>query len=179
MLKNKRILYAMPLLMLISSAFIKSDATKTSTTIPVTSKGYLNTEAYRIPFSNTKGTALNVPYRRSTDVLYPGQSLYQGEYIMSPDGRFYVILQFDGNLVLYYDDIQTYLWHSNTYGNPQITRLEMQSDGNLVLYDDNDTPYWHTHTHIYPNGYAVMTNCGEFKIVQAGQTRWSSGTCWY
>jgi hypothetical protein len=177
MLANKRILYAMPLLMLMASAFIKSDAPQTTTTTTVTTKAYRYTDAWK-PFSNAVATTVKAPNAYS-DVLYPGQSIYQGQYIMSPNGVFYVFLQFDGNLVLYFDDEQTYWWHSQTHGNPQITHLDMQTDGNLVLYDDNMTPYWHTHTHVYPNGHAVMTNCGEFKVVQSGQTRWSTNTCWW
>lgn len=100
--------------------------------------------------------------------LYPGQS------IDTADRRYRMVLQTDGNLVLYspsraiwatgtdgkqaaflalqpdgnlvlYDTSGRPLWYSSTAGNG-LLRLIMQPDGNLVLYNKINTPVWHTST---------------------------------
>lgn len=174
MLTCKRILFAMPLLLIIAFSFINTEAT---TTPAATAKNQRITNAW-MPFLNAKATALKVPYRRTSDKLFPGQVVYQSGYLESPDARFYVTLQMDGNLVLYHMN-GTPLWHSATYMHPYINTLEMQHDGNLVMYDGNGRPYWATNTYMYPGSYAEITNCGEFRVVESGIVRWSSNTCNY
>ncbi len=94
--------------------------------------------------------------------LRPGESLSEGESIRSANGRYQLILQHDGNLVLYdlaptVDDAGSDVagggdstgdstaaqpdttatpvpvWHTHTVG-VGARRLVMQTDGNLVLY---------------------------------------------
>lgn len=100
--------------------------------------------------------------------LYPGQS------IDTADRRFHLMLQRDGNLVLYsptralwatgtsdrqtafltlqsdgnmvlYDRSANPLWFSRTSGD-RLMKLLVQQDGNLVLYDRFNTPFWNTNT---------------------------------
>ena len=59
--------------------------------------------------------------------------LDRGQAIVSPDGRSRLVLNQDGDLVLYRDT--TELWTSGT-GGQGADRLVMQYDGNLVLYRD-------------------------------------------
>lgn len=63
------------------------------------------------------------------------------------DGRFgeYLAVQGDGNLVLYDVNWQP-IWWTGTSGFGALF-LTLQGDGNLVLYDFKGTPYWHTNTH--------------------------------
>jgi len=63
-----------------------------------------------------------------------------GDYLQSPDGRFSLVMQADGNLVVYAADA-TALWNSHTNGNPGAFAA-MQSDGNLVVYASNGKPLW-------------------------------------
>ena len=62
--------------------------------------------------------------------LRPGDTLRRGESITSPNGRFYAIMQNDGNFVVY--DQGRALWSSRTVGSSD--RVVMQEDGNLVVY---------------------------------------------
>jgi hypothetical protein len=66
-----------------------------------------------------------------TDRLNPNDRLFQGQYITSADGRFTLILQGDGNLVLYKPGGRP-IWATGTSG--PVTEAVMQQDGNFVLY---------------------------------------------
>lgn len=70
--------------------------------------------------------------------------LYKGQELETPNRLYKLILQSDGNLVLYKSGAGA-LWHSHTYGKPSF-RLEVQHDGNLVLYDTSGKPLWNTGT---------------------------------
>jgi hypothetical protein len=121
--------------------------------------------------------AVRVLYPESTggpDRLSPGQQLLRNQSIRSTDGRFTLIMQNDGNLVIY-KGAQA-LWATNTWGKP-VTRCVMQNDGNLVLYDNNNAPYWASNTWRYPGGTVIMQNDGNLVIYQGGVARWASGTC--
>lgn len=111
------------------------------------------------------------------DHLVAGQQLLQGELIRSNDGRFILVMQGDGNLVLYYYNVG--LWSTVTAGNPSINRAIMQGDGNFVLYDTNNVGRWSTITAGYPGSYIVLQNDGNLVIYQNGVPRWSSITAGY
>lgn len=66
-----------------------------------------------------------------------------GQYLSSQDLRHQLVLQSDGNLVLYSNGQP--IWATYTMGaaNP---RLIMQSDGNLVLYAQGGRPVWASRT---------------------------------
>jgi len=82
--------------------------------------------------------------------LYAGEWLYsaQGQYLTSPNGIFRLLMQTDGNLVLY--DGSWVLWHSGTYNVGPVLGVTMQTDGNLVIYSPSLTPLWHSNTHQPP-----------------------------
>lgn len=109
--------------------------------------------------------------------LQPGQQLNQGELIRSEDGRFYLILQTDGNLVLYYYNVA--LWNTGTYGNSSINRAVMQTDGNFVLYDVNNVAHWNSETYRFPGGYVILQNDGNLVVYQGSVARWNSQTGGY
>lgn len=97
-----------------------------------------------------------------------------GSGISSPDGRFYFIMQSDGNLVQYgptgplwasgtngtggsvailhpdgnlviYRSDWVPIWQTATYPNP-CANMNFQNDGNVVIYNTNDRPLWATNT---------------------------------
>ncbi|SFD99383.1 D-mannose binding lectin [Chitinophaga sp. CF118] len=109
--------------------------------------------------------------------LQAGQQLSQGQLIRSSDGRFILVMQGDGNLVLYYYNVP--LWDSGTYGNSSINRAVMQGDGNFVLYDTNNAAHWDSGTYNYPGGYVVLQDDGNLVIYQNGVARWDSNTWGY
>lgn len=76
--------------------------------------------------------APTAPVSHSSE-LASGGLLAPGHSIGSPNGRFELIMQQDGNLVSYRTHPKTALWQSGTSGYLG-AYLVMQSDGNLVLY---------------------------------------------
>jgi hypothetical protein len=108
-----------------------------------------------------------------TGFLLPGESLRAGESVRSGNGKYVLIQQADGNLVLRNGAqvvwntatggakgavtfMQTDgnlvvrrggrpIWDSHT-GNRPGARLAVQDDGNIVLYNEDDVPVWSRHT---------------------------------
>ena len=73
--------------------------------------------------------------------IFPGGVLYPGQRIETADRTRNLILQGDGNLVLYKNNKP--LWSSGTNGK-DTKFLVLQFDGNLVLYDRNLKPIWNS-----------------------------------
>jgi hypothetical protein len=103
-----------------------------------------------------------------------GQSLTPGSSVQSPDGRLFLAMQTDGNLVLYFSPFGTSfwaeaLWASNTGGNPGAWAI-MQNDGNFVVYSKSGAPLWATATG--PNGsFVKLQNDGNLVVYQATARR--------
>lgn len=73
--------------------------------------------------------------------LNAGQSVKQNQPVISADGRTELILQGDGNLVMYQD--YRPMWATGTSGTDAANgTLSMQTDGNLVLYGQSGTALW-------------------------------------
>jgi lambda family phage minor tail protein L len=86
------------------------------------------------PNFNTAGT---------TNELLAGQQLTAGQQLVASNGWYRLILQFDGNLVIY-SKAGVVIWTTDTAGSGAV-RLSLQSsDGNLVLYRADNTPVWAT-----------------------------------
>lgn len=81
-------------------------------------------------------------------VLAPDEALRVNETVTSCNGRYTLIMQDDGNVVLYDLETGSAVWHSQTYGTAGEV-VVMQTDGNFVLYDGAGKALWHTGT----NGY--------------------------
>ncbi len=61
-----------------------------------------------------------------------------GEESCSPSP--YLLMQNDGNLVLY-DAFSNAVWATHTEGNPH-AYFDVQGDGNMVVYSSDDEPLW-------------------------------------
>ncbi|KAF2470713.1 alpha-D-mannose-specific plant lectin [Lindgomyces ingoldianus] len=74
------------------------------------------------------------------------QTIYEGDYLESADGRHQFILQGDGNVVLY-GPSHTVMWSSSTdgVGRPPY-RIVAQDDRNVVQYDRDNKAIWRTDT---------------------------------
>lgn len=99
-------------------------------------------------------------------VLRPGGILRRGKSVWSCDGSKRLVMQNDGNLVLY--DATSALWASNT-GGTAASRVMMQHDGNLVVYDDHGGVYWHSGTGEHPDSFLTLTNKGDLVVDNPGR----------
>ena len=91
------------------------------------------------------------------DRLDPDQTLAADQEITSNDGKASLIMQGDGNLVLYEATSggTRALWASDTWGNPGSSAV-MQGDGNLVVYAPDGNPLWASDTWGNPGAFLVM-----------------------
>ena len=89
----------------------------------------------------------------SPDMLQPGEQLSPGQSRTSPDGRFELSYQGDGNLVLYRMSDGHPLWATHTFAAGVV---EMQHDGNLVIYASGGGAIWSTGTAGYPGARLAM-----------------------
>lgn len=71
----------------------------------------------------------------AADLLISGGKLGSTETLTSPNSRFALVMQADGNLVLHHDS--TVLWCTETSG-VEGASCQMQADGNLVVYGTRD-----------------------------------------
>jgi hypothetical protein len=90
--------------------------------------------------------------------LEPGQTLGVDHSRTSPDGRYRLTLQIDGNVVLYGPRDRA-LWASHTDdGSGQ--RLVLGTDGDLVLFDGEGRRVWWTGTEGNPGAVLRVTDQG-------------------
>ena len=106
------------------------------------------------------------------DTLNPGETLKRGEYLTSDNQRYSLVLERDGNLVLYAG--KHALWTSNTQGQ-RVQTCTLQADGNLVLSLGNGQPVWSTSTEGRPGSFLVLQNDGNIVIYQPYPV-WASNT---
>lgn len=112
--------------------------------------------------------------RAMQDRLYISESLLVGQRLISDDNRFSLVLQVDGNLVVYGPNGP--LWANySTAG--RSTVLNMQTDGNLVIRGPAEEAVWHTNTAGHPGAFLVMQSDGNLVIYEPDWTFvWASGT---
>jgi len=111
-----------------------------------------------------------------SDRLLPGQQLHTNERLVSANGRVTLIMQDDGNLVLYRTDNNEALWASNTQGEP-VTHAIMQDDGNFVAYDDAGKAYWSSDTWGNPGAWVIAQSDGNLVVYSSlNSPLWASNT---
>lgn len=97
-------------------------------------------------------------------------SLNSGAATSSLNGRYRLVMQTDGNLVVY--RVGTAVWSSGTHGNPG-ARLVVQDDGNAVIYQGNRA-LWSTGTHANPTARMVLQDDGNLVVYRANSPLWWS-----
>jgi len=97
-----------------------------------------------------------------SNTLGPGKQLLINQSLISGDGMFKLILQSDGNLVLYQSG-NIARWHTHTNGS-SVSRAIMQTDGNFVIYSPSNKVVWHTNTYGHPGAYLTLQNDGNIVI---------------
>jgi hypothetical protein len=123
--------------------------------------------------SGTYGGRANVQPPQTA--MLRDQALSPGGSITSPNGRYTLTYQIDGNFVLYGPGRQA-LWNTATYGR-SAGRAVMQSDGNLVVYDASGRAVWNSGTSGNPGARLALQDDGNLVIYDSGgRALWSSGT---
>lgn len=111
------------------------------------------------------------PPRTIQDRLEGGQILRRGEFLISQNRKSKLIMQDDGNFVLYIDSDPA--WSSDTQ-NAEFVML--QKSGNLVVYSRSSEEQWSAGAHGEGNPSLIMQDDGNAVIYSAGKAIWSSGT---
>jgi hypothetical protein len=102
----------------------------------------------------------------------PGGELQPGQCLMSPDSLYQLVMQSDGNLVLY--SAAGPLWAAGTTANPGAYLIDQ--GGNLIVYPSSGPALWASNTG-YSNGTAVLQDDGNFVLYsQSGTPLWSTNT---
>jgi hypothetical protein len=120
--------------------------------------------------------------------LSPGAFLLEGDMLMSPNQQYQLILQGDGNLVLYPvtdgNEEGQPLWASGTNGY-YVTQAIMQADGNFVIYADlqeslgsppGPGPVWASNTAGNPGSSLYVQNDGNVVIYSPPSPIWATNT---
>jgi hypothetical protein len=110
-----------------------------------------------------------------TNTLSSGAQLLPGQYLRSQNNGYELILQNDGNLVLYRTIDFKSLWESKTNG-ISVQRAIMQGDGNFVLYGYDGQVHWQSGTNGRPGSYLIVQNDGNVAIYWPKDPIWSTGT---
>jgi hypothetical protein len=114
-------------------------------------------------------------FASGTGTLVSGQVLTANQGITSTDNRFSLVMQGDGNLVVYYTGGPA-LWSSGTYNHPG-AYVAMQTDGNLVVYPPSGRALWSSGTYNHPGAYVAMQTDGNLVVYPpSGSALWASNT---
>ncbi|MFI5528321.1 hypothetical protein ACIA8O_07125 [Kitasatospora sp. NPDC051853] len=87
-----------------------------------------------------------------------------------------LIMQADGNLVLYRKSDGQAIWSSHTWNHPG-SYAHLEAGGVLYVADDNNL-YWRTYTQNNPGAYAIAQDDGNFVIYRQGGNAWNNGALW-
>src|SRR5215469_13269034 len=89
------------------------------------------------------------------DRLTANQQLGVSDELISNNGRVNLLVQSDGNIVLYRTMFDIALWDSNTVG-ASLDHVTMEAEGNLVAYSRTGAPVWATETSGHPGAWCVV-----------------------
>jgi hypothetical protein len=110
----------------------------------------------------------------ATDRLRAGEQLIPGQRLVSPDGRFGLSVEENGNLVLTEYATGIVRWQSGTAGTPA-ARLALGSEGHLVLYGLDLVPIWKSGNTASGGTSAALGNDGTLVLYRAdGTAAWRS-----
>ena len=110
--------------------------------------------------------------------LFPGQSLHPQQSLQSDNKLHTLIMQQDGNVVLY-DHQSRPLWATNTGGLITPREFIMQTDGNLVLYSTDGQARWASRTWNNPGAFLNVQDDGNLVVYRAGsQSETADNALW-
>lgn len=103
----------------------------------------------------------------AADSMPAGARLRAGQSITSPNGRYQLVYQGDGNLVLYDQSNRQALWWTGTVGAGG--QAVLQTDGNFVVYDAQLAPLWFTGTPGNPDAFLAVQSDGNLVLYSAAR----------
>lgn len=106
-------------------------------------------------------------------VIYPDTGLAPNTHVSLTNNAFTLVMQGDGNLVLYRNGDGAAVWATYTQGNPGAF-MRMQGDGNLVVYSADWRPLWATYTQNKPGAFLFLQPDGNLVIRHPGLV-WQNG----
>ncbi len=122
------------------------------------------------------GTGSHATYTYyGSDRVAQGQQLPSGNFIVSSDKRYALLMQTDGNLVVYSAGYHS-IWGSGTNGNSG-AHLLLQNDGNMVIYSSSGNPLWGSNTVGQNLAYLLIQTDGNLVAYTTGNTPiWATNT---
>lgn len=102
---------------------------------------------------------------RRTVTSQAGLVLMVGQDIWSPNRQYRLIMQTDGNLVLYGPNGATWATSSTIGGGDRL--MVMQCDGNLVVYNGASQPLWYSGTNGHYGAWLALQDDGNLVIYDA------------
>lgn len=110
----------------------------------VTLGGALALTPATVSFAATAEASVTVT--AGSELVRAGERLNVGDSRQSPNGRYRLVMQPDGNLVLYAKGSSKGLWSSRTTGAKKGAFATMQTDGNFVVYSATGKAVFYTAT---------------------------------
>lgn len=124
--------------------------------------------------SKTVASSWYASSKPSAGTMTPGTILKSNQYLQSGNETFRLIMQSDGNFVLYEQATGKALWNSGTRGTGNWA--VMQTDGNLVVYNASNTPLWSSGTAAKPSSYLLVQDDGNMVIYTPLRPTWATNT---
>jgi hypothetical protein len=110
-----------------------------------------------------------------TDRFTPGLKLYPGEYMKSTTGKYFLVMQGDGNLVIRNANKKA-IWSTRTNGKGTKYAV-FQGDGNLVLYKNGGGAIWASGTNGRGGVKVILQNDGNLVMRRSsGSVVWATGS---
>ncbi len=122
------------------------------------------------------GSASTPDYLSKVTTTLPISAFYTHQSLQTTNRKYNLVLQTDGNLVLY--SSTKAIWASGTNGRI-ISHLSMQPDGNLVLYDKDSVAAWNSGTNSSSNQSSRLSIQDDGNLViynGSGRATWSTNT---
>jgi len=108
----------------------------------------------------------------TNNLLGSTESLHAGQFLRSHGRQYQLIMQKDGNLVLYDTTNGSVTWETNT--SVMNSRVIMGPGGALTIYGPLGKELWSTHTSGYPGATATLQTDGNLVVYHKGVAIWAS-----
>ena len=127
-------------------------------------------------FGDTQTGASKSLRSLSTDTLTPEAKMQPGDFIVSSNGLFVLIMQYSGQLILYKSSQP--LWQSGVINwSQENAYFRFQNDGNLVLYTADNKAIWASDTNGKDGSRLLLQDDGNLVLYTAdNKAIWASDT---